>query len=781
MRLRSRSSSNCRQGFLLPAALILGVVILGLALVYEFAARTQNRRGHRYRGTLVARYMSRAAVFLVRHLVRDAADPRQIPGSAPQPTRDFRSLVMSPPSRLERAVEEVRGGDDDRVLLRNLFGGDATDLLDQLEESMDGASLTIHVDIEPTAFPGAPEWYADTVSKGVVVTIRAIAQAGGVERRASGTESVVVYPLISPVLGRFPGNTGLQWNESGRAFPAEPFDLARPDLPLLGEQTVTQGKVQETFADRGWAYPRHQVVDPGGGPWGLHHLLWLPESGKVPVPRSLLFEEPPGPFEGDFPDPFHPGQMQRPLVEGLVLGVSGPPTEAVPGVDYPFSSAPLAASYYDDPTVYPPLPSSTGIGGPFGTTLDPSPTYAPGTRLRVYAFGAVTVDRDDRPDDEGAQRASVGFDLPFRETVGYYLPQAPDSAGEYAQAVQDPNGPLPRLPEAPPGSGFSTLPNLNHQVDSDGDGTLDTYVYSEAAYPTIVHTRALFDAVELFPEYGDYLPHASRTVDLPAHLAFELSTLPVQEAQERLHELAWDPAKLRAAEDWEELPHGLSHRDPLHALGTEPDDELHWGVLDSEAAAAGDASRFLGELPEIALYAPRRWMPTAYVYGQPGLEKFFPDGDLRGVRVIVVPDTEDGPSSVRLEGPLRGGVLAAGLVEEVDQIPAQPVHSPLEVMARYAVVGAHGGSHLLVHTSVDGLHPVGPADEALAKLRGGAFVGVNMPILGPTGPEPELEKALQAALQGKQPKPLGVVWDETHDPIGARANQAYRVAWVGLR
>lgn len=780
MRTRARICSR-RRGFLLPAALILGVVILGLALVYEFASRTQNRRGHRYRGTLVARYMSRAAVEYVRHLVRNAADPREVPGSGVAPTQGFRALVMAPPSALEKSLGQMRGGDDDRVLIGKLFGNDSLDLLEKLEESMMGGSVSVYLDIEPADFPGAPEWYVDKVAKGVLVTVRAVARAGGAERRASGQVSAVVYPLNSPVLGRFPGNTGLQWNEPGRAFPSQPFDLSRPDRALLGEQTVAQGKVQETYADRGWAYPRHQVVDPGGGPWGLHHLLWRPESGKVPVPRSLLFEEPPGTFEGDFPDPFHPGRMQRPMVEGLVLGVSGEPTSSVPGVDYPFSSPPRNASYYEDPSVYPNQPASTGIGGPFGTTLDPSPTYAPGTRMRVYAYGAVTVDRDKQSDDEAAQRASVGFDLPFRETVGYYLPQAPESQGEYAQAVQDVNGPLPRLPESPPGSGFATMPNLNFQVDRDGDGTLDTYVSSEAAYPTIVHTRALFDAVELFPDFGDYVPHSSRTVDLPVHLAFELSTLDVQEAQERLHELAWDPSKLRAAEAWEELPYGLTHRDPLHGLGTEPDEGLHWGVLDDEAAAAGDQSRFLTQLPEIAAYAPQRWMPTTYVYGQPGLKKFFPDGNLRGVRVVVVPHTEDGPSTVKLSGRWLGGVLAAGLVEEGGLIPPQPVHSPLEVMARYAVVGGNGGSHLLVHTPADGLFPVAPSSEPLAKLRGGAFVGLNQPVLATIGPEVELQRALQAARQGKQPAPLGVVWDETHDPIGKNANQAYRVAWAGLR
>lgn len=783
-----------RHGFLLPAAVILGAVILGLAGMYYLATKHQTARGHRFKGTLVGRFMAEGAVHLVQHAVRDYAQPSRRPQAALAPTRSLFDLALLPPAAFQEAVAELHQGarsdPDHRKLLDRLLGDTGlSKTLDALAATVTGAELEVFLDLEASALPDKPDWYADPVPKGVTVNVLAKSRYGGREEVQRGSETFVVYPLGSPVLGRFTGNAGMQFHDPAAGFPANPFDLARPDQPLLGGgDAATPGTLAKTYAGQGWVYPRHQVLEPGGGAFGMHGLLWKPRAGKVPVPRSLIFPDPPPVFTEDYQTPGNPLLLQRPMIEGLVQGLSGPPSDILPMPPYPFGSPPVAAGYYrEDPGAYPQPPPQAGGPSPFGSTLDPSPTYAPGSRMRLMALSAVTLDRDQSSSDEDAQRLSVGVELPFREGVAYVLPQAPSDPGEYAAAVKpvkfDYPDVLPQIPSDPPGSGFGSLPNKNREVDLDGDGFDETPVASELPFPEIPVFTGLYPAARLFPAYDQYLRFSSRTVDLPLNFVHELATLEVEEAQKRLHQVAWDPAKLRELEAWEELPYGLLHTDPLHTgYKLEDGDLLHAGVLEKEARAAGEPARLLQQLESVERYAGTRWMPEVHVYGQAALQRYFPDGNLRGLRVFVERTEKDGAATLEVGRPYFNGQLSSGLVHVATALPAQGPGDLLEVFGRYLVVGAHGEAHLQFFTPLDGLFAVSKSVQTPAKLRGAAWVGTAAPYaFGLPGNPVVLQQKLAEARSGYVDAPLLAVWDQARDPIGKDAQQGYRIAWTGLR
>jgi hypothetical protein len=762
---------------------LIGAVILGLAGIYFLASRNQNARGRHFQGTLTARYLSRGAVELVRHAVRDYAHPTREPLTQVDPARSFLDLAMTLPSTLKEdvALARAQAGSsdraDDRKLLDRLFGKGLGKLLDQLESSVPGAEVRVYLDFEVSPFPGAPEGYSDPVPKGMTVQVRAEARWGGATREALGSEAVVVYPVASPLMGRFTGNTGFTWHEDGASLSDRLLDSSRPDLPLLADGTLPgAGKLQEAYRDRGWAYPRHQMILPGGGLDGLHHLLWKPEGGRVPIPRSLLFPDLPPTFGADFLIPGDPLHFQRPLLEGLVQGSAGTLSDTIPNLTYPFAALPGVKNYYqEDPDTYPaPEPNETGPG-PFGTPLDPSPTFAPGSRARLFAVSALTIDRDRTSQDEDDQMASAGVALPFREAFGYLLPQIPEDLGGYDPSLG------PRLPEFPPGSGRGLLENRNQRVDLDDDGVDEFVVPSEVPYATLDTFVNAYSLENLLPDATSFSKVGSRSLDIPVNYLLELSTMTVVKAQERLHELAWGD-HLDELKAWEELPYGLHHTDPLHLRGKLPGDTLHWGVVEAEARAQGEAPKFLTQLKEMEVLAASRWMPTAYVFGLAGLEKFFPGGDLRGFRVQVLRDKKDGPSYLKLAKSYHSGVLVADLVEVSAEVAAQGEGELLEVFAQDVVLGAVGESHLMVFAPSTGFYPVSKKAGDPARLRGAVFTDTQASlVLGGSGNPAAQAAKLTQVLNRYKPARMCVSWDARRNPLGAKAHRGYRVAWAGLR
>lgn len=762
-------------------AALLGAVILGLSSIYFLASRNQNARGRRFQGTVLTRYLSEGAVSLLSHLTRDYAHPTRMPPESVDPTRNLLELSLTPREGLEAAFEKMRRQNlsdrgDDRALLDRLLGKGVSDLLEALEATQPGAELLVHVGIAHAPFPDAPEAYRDSIPKILTLQFRAEALYGGARRVATGDETIVVYPLHSPLLGRFPGNAGYTWHESGASFPDEPFDTSRPDQRLVPRGGgVAAGNLAQTYEERGWVYPRHQVIAPGGGPGGLHHLLWLPESGKVPLPRSLIFRNPPDTFSGDFPPPGNPLESQQPLVEGLVQGGSG--KIWIDGLAYPFTGQPPPRSpFEEDPVKYPPLAEHGNAPGPFGSTLDPSPTFAPGSRARVFAVSALTVDRQRTDEDEGQQSGWVGFELPFREAFGYLLPQLPPGPADY--------DPLegPGLMETFPGSGLTELENRNRLVDRDGDGIPEYTVPSEIPHDPVQLITSLYSLAALFQDYESFRTVASRVVELPLNYVFHLSTLTAEEAQETLHRVAWSEGGLSEAMAWEELPYGLYHRDRVHTSRGVPEDALHYGSTPEEAQEKGEESGFLEHLGDMERFAASRWMPSLHVYGQKGLEKFFPDGNLRGLRVRVERATEKGASFVSLGGAYKAGWLTAGLIEVSGEIPAQAPGELLEISGNTVVVGDEGVSHLQIHAPSSGFFPAAPKAGEPSKLRGGVYLDTH--ASGYQVPSGDFEGQAAKVSQVLDAHELGIlctVWDEARDPLGEDAFRGYRISWEGLR
>lgn len=794
-----------RPGMILPSAAVMGLVMLGLAGVYLSSMRHQDTRGRRYAGHTAGRHLARGAVEYVRHLVRDASDP-QAPGEATvEPGRSFRDLARHPAGALPAAVRALRkrgailGPRDDRDLLDRLFGPGARDPLDALEAGLPGAALRIELDFSAARFPGAPDWLADSVMKTFVTSVAAEVVCGGAREAARGDETSVVYPLTPPVLGRFTADTGLVWHDPSGGPTEDPLDPARPDVPLFEGSSGIQAPdmLAARFADQGWVYPRTYVLQAGGGVGGQHGLLWTPRDGRSPSPKAGLLTRQPAGRTTSVPHPTEPFVSQLPLVAGVVQGATDPDPAAnlPPGAElrtrggisstYP---APLAGSAARL-TAHPAM----------GTSLDPSPTFAPGSRAWVFASSAMTVDRDQRSNDETDQRDAVGVDLPRWEGLVYELtptPADPDALRQAFDAVARGEAPG-MLPGPDPARPF--VPNRNVMADTDDDGLPDTPVESEILrHAAVPIDPAAWTVAQRFDSAQEYAGLASRIVEFPLNYCLSLGQTEPKESQALLQAMAWMPGDLAKLAAWDEPFRLLEHRDPLHLAGTE-DDRLHYDRRvdeDGEARvrrakpSSGAGAVDPGDLPppdlardisEVEGFVSSRWMPTLEVWGQEDLTKYFPDGDLGGYRVLVGAAVKDEPAYVKLAGDVyRAGLLSSEIVELVGPVPAQGPDRLLEVMAPYLYVAAGGGEKRVA--LYGGIRPVQDKDDArpqLVRIEGGAYTNTSLIAPASVATEARLRAKLQEIEGRYRPTMLGTRWDPDRDPVGRERHTAYRVAWAG--
>lgn len=784
-----------RAGFLLPSAALVGFVILSLAGLYFFVMRQQDVRGRRFQGTLVGRYMAQGAVRYVAHLIRDAASPRErLPGS-PEPLAHFRSLARHPASDFPKVLKAYaprepglvsRG--DHRGLIEDLFGSGASAPLDALEDEVPGASLYVTMKIEPEEFPERPEWLTDEAQKALRVVITAEASFGNRKEVAETCEHVVVYPLEAPLVSRFTANAGVAWHEDGRPFPEYPFDEDLPDRALFAADAAPEeGGAAAAFADKGWAFPRALNVRPGGGAWGQHHLLWRPEDGEVPLPAPRDLDDQPAAVQDPAPYPGIPDLYQEAWLMGLVQGgASGFRMVTEPGGRGPFSGGvhDLRTSGIP-PEEHAELVAAASGGvvgafGPFGTTLHPSPTYAPGSRAILRAVSAVVVDRDAAGRDEREQEDAVGVSLPKREAVAYLNADAPreDFDFEDARQVRERGGwpaGFPRVPDE--------VENRNrHPEGVEGE------VSTEVPWDPVRLDAGFYDPFRLYPDAPTYRRFASRTVHLPLHAVFALANLPVEESQAALHRVAWGSGDaLDAMAAYREVPRVLAHRDPVHekaAAGTE--DGVAVGTAAHytlpEGADPGDADaaerRFLEDLAEAAVRQETRWQPTAFVWGEAGLRKFFPDGDLRGHRVHVFPEKKGGVAEVTLQdASWHSGTLVADILVVTASFPARGEGQLLELASPNLFLVAGAETHLAARGN---LFTVATRPDRAVKVRGRVYQGVAPPLSPVSDPGKVAARVRQLHEDYPHGAALLVVYDGARDPLGPGKQENYRVAWGGL-
>ncbi len=768
---RRPRNPGARAGFLLPSAVFVGVVVLGLAASYLYMARVQDGRGRRYQATLAARFLAEGVRELVLHLVRDAATPKARPGLGGEADSGFRVVARELPSRLPETLgkygikESVK---DHRKALDRLFGEGASELVDRLEAEILGASVRLRLGFEIGRFPGAPDWWVDPVAKALEVTVSVEVDQAGFTARTEGATVVVVYPLGAPLVGRFTSNRDWAWHDPKFQLPSRPFAPGRPDGELMEKVgTVEPGSAAKAFADHGWAYP--QVVDvlPGGGSLGQHLLLWKPEGGKSPMPEArILLEQPRGAPDGAT-DPLHPELRQEAFLTGVIQGSGVPPIDSWPGGD-------LRATIYADDR-HPRTVATHGHHSPFGSGVDPSPTFAPASRMRFEARAALVVDRDRSGSDERAQRYETGIDLPRREGVAYELGTAP---GEFELLVSEferaeAGAPAPRLPRVP-----EAIENRNLTFS---DGGAPRILASEAPYAELGLDPAEYALGEVFPDPGEYTRLASRWVEVPLQMACRLGALPLEGSQRLLEEMVWGRRGLDEARAWHETPRQLSHRDPLHKVKERPEDALHFDLGPSTGDPAEDDRDFVEALEEAARFRMHRWQPEIFVFGSEDLERYFPDGDLRGYRVRVLPRALDAAAPVKAsELGLKGGTLVAEIVELDGTLPVQSEADPLEVGS--ANLFLSGGNGAVQVAAMGRLEPLRRRPEDQVEVKGTSYQG-DAPIFQDGFPNQEAVAAAIEEIRKRHagPASLCTVWDAIRDPIGPKADAGYRVAWVGLR
>lgn len=770
----------------LPTAVILGFVILGLGSIYLFLSRTQAARGKRFEGTLVARHLAAGACEFVAHLMRDAADPGAAPGDRSAFGAKFRDLLLLPAPQLRQRVEAFPSllSQDHRGALDQLLGGQVSPALEGLAADVD-ATVQVWVSVEVGRYPGAPEWLVDSVAKSVRFEVSAEATYGPRSEQVSRCAEFVVYPLLDPLVSRFTSNGGFAFNDPGADISGA-FDPDGPVRPLFsGDEAVDNPDLLETkYANHGWAYPLSLAARPGGDLGGQDYLLWMPEGGRSPVPEPIEFEARPPGLTQPIPEPPDPQAPDPPVLEpldqeGFVTGLVQ--FTGQPGLDSAWDSGDLVASAWGRDG-YPTGHMAAGfetMAFRFGTSRVPSPTYAPGSRMRLEARSALVVDRDHRGDDERAQRVEVGDALPRREAVAYQLGRTPNSMGELDGVMNGGHegGDLPHPP--------AEVPNRNLWADTDGDGEVDTPVRSEEPYPTLRLDRAAYAVPAAFDgQVNAYAAMASRPLELPLSAVHALGSSPVEASHRELFDAAWRSGEVTRFARWAVVPERIDHQDKPREIEKDgPRADQEEGVPGAFGKAhyfrratgdpAEDLARFVRDVGQADEWARWRWHPHVVVEGEEELKEFFPDGDLRGHRVIVVPEDPGRPMMLEVRGErYRGGVLSTNYMNVLEPPPEQEVTHPLTLEG--CAVYLHGDQGEVPATVVGGIVPLRPQDGASLD-----------PVLvrGSTRARrvETLRQFDEEATQNKVGVSLATQYDGARNPTGVEAHKTYRVSWVGLQ
>lgn len=766
-----------RRGFLLAVAVLVGLTILGLGSTYYRFARNQNVRGHRFKGALVTTELSEAVAYHLASLVRIEGDPsRKIPDAKPG-KHALGWLMRLPPSAFEKEWKTLQRMDE-KKLVDTLFDAKASKRIETMVERIPGAQVSYRVEIE---LGETLDGGQDSVPKHALIRLLAQAEYQRIRRQAETYVPIMVYPLATPVLGRFTGNTGHIWHDPKRGIPTKPLDSSKATKPFRADGRAV--RPEEWIAknqDKGWAFPRHQLLNSGTGLFGMEHLLWKAEGGGLHPPLSFLVEPQPETFL-PVVSPRDQFVNQLPLLESVVAGspLGSTETNSVPGIEPLFPPPYVKASeFLNDIDRYGMLPVLTNQEHPFGSSMDPSPTFAPGSRLRASFLSAITLDRNEYTSDEDSQTAAVGARLPQREALVSLLPDAPIYDDEFVRTREN----QPRVGTEPvlfpeeadqciPETGLCQLPNRNLNVDLDGNGSKETLVPTEGKHAPLAFWLPPVNLFRLFPDRESYQREASRVLDLPANYVANLSTLGYAEAQAELRRLSLDPDYLRTVtQEWDLSDFVLTHQDPIHKRGKESE-QVHLAPTQNEE---GEVRTFMGSL-ENYLRAPSvRTMPTVYVYGPEKVKKYFPKGDLHGLRVVVLREKEDGPSVFELNRKFHSGMLQADILEVKGPQEAKDPGESLELVAQELIL-PQNTKHALSFFA-DTVRPVGARDYV--ENRGNSFDKVGVPHV--FGDFKANAKELTKRLQNRNSLPLVTVWDPLRDPTHTRKQRGYRMVWGGF-